>query len=129
MVALKPSAEFLNVDLEIESRGDLAPLLAALEKKTVVLHRRRARGFHVATLELYEFSRYLDPDSCISGFTRIIERLPARERRIWDRASHRRFDIGIEATKRGDPYRAVIGRRTIDRVAALRGEVAITVYG
>jgi hypothetical protein len=121
------TTHFLNVDLGIKSRADLAPLLAKLDPKVVVLHQRRDRGFHHASMELYEFSRYLDPERCIEGFARLIEKLPPATRRVWDRAAHRRFNIGIEA-ETGAPYLALLEAKTIRRVAAVNGELVITVY-
>ena len=118
---------FLNVDLELEAKHDLAPLLAALDASVVVLHRRRYRGFYFASMELYEFRRYLTPDACIAGFARLVEALPPATRRLWDRATHRHFDVGIEAAHRGI-YRALIKARTLRRVADLRGEIVLTVY-
>lgn len=119
--------EFLNVDLRVKARHDLAPLLDALDANVVVLHRRRHRGFHDAWMELYEFSRYLEPETCIAGFARFLESLPSAARRVWDRATHRHFDIGIEAAH-GATYTALLSARTLRRVADLRAEIIVTVY-
>jgi hypothetical protein len=80
------ATHFLNVDLELRSRADLGPLVAAVDKKMVVLHSRRERGISHASLELYEFSRYVDPDMCIARFVQVVRRLPPSARRVWDGA-------------------------------------------
>jgi hypothetical protein len=54
--------EFLNVDLEVESEEDLAPLVAALEQKTHLLHSGSTVNGYRASFELP-----LDPHSADDG--------------------------------------------------------------
>lgn len=55
------TSHFLNVDLEVTARGDLAPLVAALRNEVIVVNERRSRGLHSIGLELYASSRFTDP--------------------------------------------------------------------
>ncbi len=118
---------FLNVDLDLKSRDDLAPLVARLGTRVVEIHSRKERGFHYVSLELSE-QRYANPDACIARFAALVLALPAPAKLLWDHASQRQFNIGIEAAA-GDRYEAVIKAPTLALVAQLRGEVAVTVYG
>lgn len=122
-------SHFLNVDLELKSRADLGPLFAALDKKMVVLHSRRERGVSHASLELYEFSRYVTPEACIARFVQLVRRLPPSARRVWDGARRRRFDIGIEAVASGGTYASHITAKTVRAAAEVGAEIALTVYG
>lgn len=122
------ATHFLNVDLELKSRADLGLLLAALDKKMVVLHSRKEHGIHFASLELYEFSRYVTPETCITRFVKLVRRLPPSARRVWDGALHRRFDIGIQTAAKSGSYAASIAPATVRGVAEVGGEIAITVY-
>ncbi len=122
------ATHFLNVDLELKSRADLGPLLAALDKTTVVLHTRKERGMHYASLELYEFSKYTKPETCIARFVQLVRRLPPTARRLWDRALQRRFDIGIEAVPNGGTYASHVTVATLRGAAEVCAEIAVTVY-
>src|SRR6185503_15223964 len=47
-----PARVYLNVDLEIRSRSNLMPLVAALEPELSVLHAGRIRGMFLASFEV-----------------------------------------------------------------------------
>jgi len=122
------ATHFLNVDLELKSRVDLGPLLAAVDEKMVVLHMRKVRGVQYASLELYQFSRYVKPETCVARFVQLVRRLRPPARRVWDAALQRRFDIGIQAVPSGSTYATHITAATARGVAEVGAEIAITVY-
>ena len=130
----RPSAELLNVDLDIESRWDLAPIIDALGEKVIVMHSGKIRGRHRASLELagpLSLERNdPTPDKGILALSRLIERLPPVARRGWDRASLRRFDVGIQGGRGPAPgiFVAPLRAATIKRVADLNGEITLTIY-
>lgn len=130
----RPSAEFLNVDLEVGSRSALTPIIDALGEKVIVLHSGRFRGKHLVCLELdgpLSVKRNdPTPDKCILAFSKLIERLPALARRGWDRASLRRFNVGIQINGGPAPAMFVAHLRaaTVKRVADLNGEITMTIY-
>jgi hypothetical protein len=122
------ATHFLNVDLELKSRADLSPILVALGEKVVVLRSEKLRGIYYASLELCEFSRYVDPETCIARLVQLVRRLPPSARRCWKSARQRRFDIGVQAVGTGGPYATHITAATLRRVAEEDAEIAITVY-
>jgi hypothetical protein len=93
-----------------------------------VLHSRRSRGIHDASLELYRFSRYVDAESCISKFVQLVRRLPPSARRRWNAAMERQFNIGIQAASKGETFTTLITTATLGSVAAVGGEIVITIY-
>ena len=113
------ATHFLNVDLDVKSRANLAPLVGRMERRAVVLHSDRRRGVHSARFELLG-TRQGTPDQCIAGLARLIEDLPAAERGLWDEASARIFDIGIQAGADGQVFKLKIKAATLERVAAAR---------
>jgi hypothetical protein len=121
------TTHFLNVDLDLTSRKDLGPLVEALGAKVVLLHSGRKRGSYGASLELTEL-RYRDADACIARFIHLVRRLPPSARRLWDGATARRFDVGIQAGAKGASFSTRIKAGTLRRVAEIGGELAITVY-
>jgi hypothetical protein len=125
----RPTAtQFLNVDLDLTSRKDLGPLLQAFDEKVVVLHSAKQRGVHHVSLELYEFSRYVEPETCMGRFVQLVRRLPLPARRLWNGAVERQFNIGIQAGRKGAAFTSRIKTATLRRVAEIGGEIVITVY-
>ncbi|MFN7919657.1 MAG: hypothetical protein U0Q16_06145 [Bryobacteraceae bacterium] len=118
---------FLNVDLDIYSRRSLQPLVEALGKKVYVMRHigREDRG-HSAHLELAGRIRNLD--ETIRRFCALIRGLPAPERKLWDDARKKDFNIGIRAVT--DPYSVeyVVSAEAVKAVAELGGRILITVY-
>ena len=121
------ATHFSNVDLDIKSRANLGALAAWMERRAVVLQSQRHRGVHFVSIELSS-ARQATPDTCIAGLARLIEGLPAAERRLWDGAFARIFDIGIQAGADEEVYRPEIKSATLARVAALHAAIVFTVY-
>jgi hypothetical protein len=65
---------FLNVDLDVYSRSNLEPLVAALGKKVLPLHVGREGQGHSAHLELCASRE--DADATIASLTTLIHKLP-----------------------------------------------------
>src|SRR2546422_11734901 len=87
--------EFLNVDLDTESEQDLAPLVAALEPVTLLLHSGRVAKGYRASFELP-----VDPpdaDSGICALADVVESLSSDARSIWDTAYVRDLNVGVQA--------------------------------
>lgn len=123
----QPASSFLNVDLDLRSRADLTPLVDRLEPKTVVLRAEKYRGIYVASFELLSF-RASTPDGCIAGLAGLIEDLPPAARRLWNGASERVFDVGIQAGADRQAFKPKIKAATLERVAALRADIVVTIY-
>jgi hypothetical protein len=122
------STHFLNVDLDLKSEVDLGALVEALGERVVVLHSGKRRGIHHASLELYEFSRYVEPETCIARFVQLVRHLPTPARRLWNGATERQFNVGIQAGSKGVPFTSRIKTATLRRVAEIGGEIVLTVY-
>ena len=118
---------FLNVDLEVFSKSDLRPLVAALGAKVHV---------HCLGMEFGLFKAYLDlalqpktPESGILRYCKLIQKLPPEERAIWTAAESRSFDTGIEAPKQGRYYWSAVGSRAVRAAAEVGAQIAVTIYG
>lgn len=121
-----PRIHFLNVDLDIESRGPLTPLVNALGEHTILLHQGRDRGMHHAAFELR--SSHRGPDGIIRGFCTLLERLPETAVAAWRDATTRTFDIGYECGSRPRSFRSIVRAGTIRRVAELDAQIVVTIY-
>jgi hypothetical protein len=118
---------FLNVDLDISSREDLAPLAAALRPRLFALHVGRTRKRHWARFELRTQPRTLD--AAIRRLVRAIQSLPRPQQACWNRAITREFNIGIQAAERPHASEFPVTPATLQMVAKVRGRIVITVYG
>jgi hypothetical protein len=116
---------FLNVDLDIESTDDLAPLARAFGERVFVLERPGGR----ASFELSEPVSPTEPDALILEFARMVNALPPAARGVWDRATRRALDIGIQSGHR-PPNQATyrLTPETLRAAADIGAEIAITVY-
>jgi hypothetical protein len=100
------TVHFLNVDLEILSREPLDSLAADLGDDVVVLYcGATERDFLCA----------------------LIEGLGSEARSIWKRALARSFDVGYESGS-SPRFVSTLREETVKRVAALDGEIVITIY-
>jgi hypothetical protein len=120
--------QFRNVDLDIFSKSDLEPLVAAFGEKVLDLYVGRERRLYKVVLELNS-ERHKSPQSKIVGFCKLIRELPPAARELWDTARTRTFDIGIEATGPYKYYRFDLATSTIEAVLEINARIAVTVCG
>ena len=117
---------YLNVDLEIRSRFELAPLVKELSKSLFVLHTGREARMHFASFEVASLED--SPDLAIREMAHAIMNLSSSSRDIWKSAADRTFDIGSEQLPGRRPYVQILEPETIDVIAKLRGRVKFTLY-
>jgi len=120
--------QFLNVDLIIYSRSDLHPLITGIEKHLHVLYLGKENRSFKACVELARVQRKT-PDAIIRGFCSLIQKLPASERRYWNQAKSRIFDIGIEFGGKGSHCWFALAQQTIASAADVNAQIAVTIYG
>jgi hypothetical protein len=116
---------FLNVDLHIYSRSNLLPLVGALGKKVIDLQNERVRGLYWAVLEVSGQAPTVD--ATIRKLCRLIRALTPAQRRLWNKATRRDFNIGIQGNVEGNTFH--IEAETVKAAAAVGARVVITVYG
>jgi hypothetical protein len=122
----KRKPRFLNVDLVLESRRSLAPMIDAWGRKAMVLYHERRKGIDHATLEVSTIGD--GPNACIRAFVRLIDALPPRLRSIWNAARRRDLDVGIEMGL--GRFMPIVGlsAETVRRAAAVDARIVVTVY-
>ena len=120
--------DFINVDLDIYSRSDLEPLVTALGERVDVLYVGRQRRTCAAHLELpFGFKPY-NADAMIRRFAALIDSLPKAQRKLWDAAETREFDIGVQAAMQPFCYEMLLSAEAVDAVARLNARIRFTVY-
>lgn len=119
-------ASYINVDLEVRSRANVAPLVAALEGPLMCLHSGRERGGYLATFETGGVP--VPPDVAIRRMVAAITALSGRAQALWKGSRDRVFDVGLE--RGAGPGMVAFGlrRETIALAASVGARIAFTIY-
>ena len=118
--------QYLNTDLEIESKSDLSKIVEEFGADVLVHHHGEIRGYQHASFSIAGGSR--DADATINLFCELVESLPTEVREIWDGCCARVFDLGYECGASAQSFQSQIRASTIQRVANIGASVAITMY-
>jgi hypothetical protein len=60
---------------------------------------------------------------------KLVKRLPRSERRLWNAATRREFNIGIQAASGPASYELPLDPATVRAAADVNATIGITVYG
>lgn len=117
--------QYLNTDLELESKSDLSKIVEEFGEDVSVLHHGEMRGYQHASFEITGAST--DADDTINSFCLLVESLPEAVREVWDGCCSRIFDIGYESGASPN-FHSEIRAATIQRVADIGASIVITIY-
>ena len=118
--------QYLNTDLEIESKSDLSKIVEEFGEDVLVLHHGEMRGYQHASFEIPGSNA--GADEVINSFCTLVEELPKEVREVWDGCCSRVLDIGYESGTSPRNFKTEIRASTIERVAKIGGSLAITIY-
>lgn len=127
---------FLNIDLELRSRGSMTRLLRALGPEMCVLVSGRGRNaadsLKTRTGTWARLELNLEPAStinaCIREIARVVEALAPADRALWDRLAHRELCIGLDRDELEWAPIAAISAASIRRAAAIGCAISVVVY-
>jgi len=126
MSKLTAETKFCAVDLDVRSRGSLAPLFDAwpwaqtpgrvgnaAPRWLLVRPRRSPRT----------------ADQFVKEFAKLVDKLPVTAKHCWNRASSRTFDIGIQAGLKPDRFEDVrLSSESLRHLSRLGASILVTVY-
>lgn len=121
--------EFLNIDMDLESKDDLIPLIEELGEKVVVMNYEKG-CVNKVSLELSGV--FGSPDCVVLEYAKIVESLSAKAKSLWEGCSKREIDVGFECE--GEANGAPVGFTerlsldSIEKLLRLRITMAITIY-
>lgn len=124
---MEPTTRFLNVDLDVAGPVDLAPLLAALARSTVVLRHEVGPEGEVAAFELLESPATLE--DALQRFAALVHALPKPARAIWRRLKVRTLDVGVQGGAEPTSFHLAASAAVLGEIARAGIAVAVTVYG
>ena len=119
---------YANVDLDVYSQVPLDGFVAALGDEAFVLFVGGGRRKFEAHLELASSHMAMSADDTIVALTRLIQGLPRAQRKVWDSAQRREFNIGIEAGLEPHGFELRLEQRTLKAITDVGGVLVITVY-
>ena len=129
-------AEFLNVDLELESDADLSPLAEHLGDSVFVLFNGQVGDIYRLALETScagasastarDIS--LGADECIREFVSLVVQLPLPLRALWDACTSRVFDIGLVAGTAPSAFVQNISAATVHMISSVGATIRVTLY-
>lgn len=117
---------FLNVDLVIQSRSNLASLPAEFEKRAYVLHCGRIGGGYFLAVESNR--QFKTPDATVRALCAVVGALSAQGKRLWRSAYRKEFDIGYDLASEGYVSHFKLRPDTLKRITALGATLAVTFY-
>lgn len=131
---MKPSSAvyeettFLNVDLEIGSKEELATLVKELSPRLLELYVGKLGRLHRAHYETRATKK--TAEATIRALLLVLKKLSPNAKRVWNRAHVRDFNVGVQAGSKPLPrtFEVIVERETLKEVAALGGRIVLTVY-
>ncbi len=118
--------QFLNVDLELESKQDISLLVADLKKSAVVLHYDKDEYRQLARIE--SKGEVTSPDKAVNHLCELIESCSRAALKQWLSCSKRTFDLGFESGTSPKCFNQALQVDTLLRISAIGAGVEITIY-
>jgi hypothetical protein len=117
----------MNVDLEIVSRSKLDGIEKAVQERAHALFCGPVRkGIFLLSLECNRYPK--DADAGIVELCTTVDALGDSDRRLWDRALRRTFDVGYRIASGSRAVHVGLRAETLRRVTRLGATVAFTCY-
>jgi hypothetical protein len=128
MPAISP-ANFLNLDLEMESRSDLSSLAEYFARAGVVLYNGPCpNGYRLAVEPDIEGSSGPDAEVCTKHFIALASSLPEHLYAAWRDCVLRVFDYGFVGGIESTPVSMSISPESLQLLVQLGVGVRVTIY-
>jgi hypothetical protein len=119
--------KYLNTDLELKSKQDLALVVKELsEQGCVVLYHGELDELNFATFEVS--IQATDPDHTVRSFVNYIDALSPDAQSEFETCSSRVVDIAFESGSEPSSLSSLLQHETITELSRLGISVAITIY-
>ncbi|CAH9064631.1 hypothetical protein PSECIP111951_03403 [Pseudoalteromonas holothuriae] len=118
--------QFLNVDLELESKHDISALVSDLQQNAIVLHYDKDEYRQLARIEAN--AEVMTPDKAINHLCELIESCSKAALKQWLSCTKRTFDIGFSSGNSPKCYSQALHADTLLRISAIGAGIEITLY-
>ena len=116
--------KFLNIDLDIESQGDISLVVKEFCNRLTVMRNDCSKGMYYASFE----TGYTEENIIIEEYVNIIEGLSPEAREIWNNCLKREFDFGYESGDKPNDFHSKISAKSIELLAKVGGSFTVTIY-
>ena len=120
------NVRYLNVDLLINSKESLTPIIESFGEDVVALYNGKWGEHYRANFEIGGSHAAANED--ISYFCTVVDSLEGKAKELWDNAFSKEFDIGFESGCGKESYSTVINASIIKRAANIGAAINITIY-
>lgn len=117
---------FLNVDLDVESTRDLAPLVLAFGDQVFDLHTGPGGVGYECHLELGH--EPASAEAAIHGFLRMIDELPTSAMDLWLGATRRDFNVGVQSGLAPAAFELALSPELLTAVGERGARLVVTIY-
>ena len=122
-------ASFLNLDLDLRSKTDLAPLAKHLDRFASLLHSGNHSGeFRITAESLIGGHPSIDPAACTRELLETLTALPVALRTLFDSCHLRIFDYGFDGGLEASPYSVDLPASQLLQMAQMGIDLRVTVY-
>ena len=116
--------EFLNIDLDIESKEDISPILKEFGNRVVIHRNEKCNKLFCASIS----TGYTEENEIIQEYFSLVNELSTNARKIWDNCNKREFDFGFESGGSPNNFQSSLSASSIQSLARIDGSVVITIY-
>lgn len=129
-------AKFLNIELEINASFDLVRLLDSFGEQFVVssCDKNKELDFFVLSGSVvplnwnYEINNSPDANTIALCLCGMVNGLDSFERDLWNRASSKVFDVGLEFVPNGEIGLSIFRADTLNEISKIGAGIVISVY-
>ncbi|MCI4663989.1 MAG: hypothetical protein MRY74_04635 [Neomegalonema sp.] len=132
---LRSPINYLNTDLDVTATQDPAMLVEQLQRAGLfALHVEPSNdgATWAITFECdgtAEDAGEASPAQTITELLDAVEGVTGDARRVWDSATLRVFNIGVESVEQRGPHYIDVPQTLLTRIAALGADLRVTFYG
>ncbi len=122
-----PKIEFINVDLDLESKTPFDNLVKVFEKSEIVLHYEGSkRKCWFARIEVSFSPR--KPETAVLHLCRLVKNLSGIELQEWNSCYMREFNLGYHCGEKPWAYPSALSKNAVLLMSQVQASLAITLY-
>ena len=120
---------FLNVDLDIESKYDISPIVRDFGDRVFILNNEPySQESYNLSVELNDSWCQQDPEGLILSYIELIKNFSDDAKDAWNKAHKKAFDLGYECGFQPYSINNELSTNTISAVASVGASVIFTLY-
>ena len=116
--------EFLNIDLDIESKDDISLIIKEFGERVTVHKHQNHNSLFCASLS----TGYMSENEIIEEYLALVTSLSQKARKVWDACLKREFDFGYESGEYPNNFHSKISSKSLEAIVKMGGSMVVTIY-